>query len=396
MFSAVFTAILKGRSRSSRRRPAKLPPGFRPQLVRLEDRALPSTFTVLNRNDSGPGSLRAALAPGDDTITFARGLHGTITLTGGELLITSNVTISGPGANKLAVSGNDAGRVFEIASGLNVTISGLTVTHEYAPDQGGGILNDGSNLTLTGDDLTQNVAFESGTSGGRGGGLRSLDGSLTITDCQITDNQALGGAGASAFGDAFGGGLYIAAGSATISNSTISGNLAIGADGATGEFVGEGSGGAIFELGTLTISGSAFDHNQAVGGNGDNSGAGAVGPFIDYGFGGASDATSSTVHITDSSFSHNQAVGGNDGTGTGTDIIGVGGAEGGAIYNEVGGVVILSGSTLDHNQAVGGNGNTGTAWPAVLVGEGLGGGIVSRLRRGPRRGQTRSPSATAS
>jgi hypothetical protein len=47
----------------------------------LEDRTLPSTFTVLNLNDSGPGSLRAAIASGDDTIAFANGLHGTITLT---------------------------------------------------------------------------------------------------------------------------------------------------------------------------------------------------------------------------------------------------------------------------------------------------------------------------
>jgi hypothetical protein len=32
---------------------------FVPRLLVLEDRTLPSTFTVLNRRDDGPGSLRA-------------------------------------------------------------------------------------------------------------------------------------------------------------------------------------------------------------------------------------------------------------------------------------------------------------------------------------------------
>jgi hypothetical protein len=51
------------------------------RLEALEDRAVPSTFTVLNLADSGPGSLRAAItvansSPGADTINFAPGLHG--------------------------------------------------------------------------------------------------------------------------------------------------------------------------------------------------------------------------------------------------------------------------------------------------------------------------------
>src|SRR5262245_46241909 len=37
------------------------PRRFRPRLEVLEDRALPSTFTVLNLADSGAGSLRAAI-----------------------------------------------------------------------------------------------------------------------------------------------------------------------------------------------------------------------------------------------------------------------------------------------------------------------------------------------
>src|SRR4051812_6577269 len=72
------------------------------RLEPLEDRTVLSTFTVLNLNDSGSGSLRQAVLdananPGS-TIDFAPKLHGTITLTSGELSIASGVTIDGPGA----------------------------------------------------------------------------------------------------------------------------------------------------------------------------------------------------------------------------------------------------------------------------------------------------------
>jgi hypothetical protein len=236
----------------------------------LEDRTLPSTFTVLNLNDGGPGSLRTEVAAanatlGTNTIAFAHGLHGTITLTSGELLISNSVTINGPGANTLSVSGDHASRIFEIAAGLNVTIDGLTITAGFVPDQGAGILNDGSNLTLSGDNLTQNVAFGSGNgpnSGGRGGALYSASGTLTITGCQISANQALGGTSVGGLG--IGGGIYILAGSATVSNSTISGNLAHGACNNT---IGVGQAGGIeLASGTLVVSGSTITGNQAVGG----------------------------------------------------------------------------------------------------------------------------------
>src|SRR5215469_7196140 len=60
-----------------------------------------STITVTNTNDSGPGSLRQALADANngDTINFA--VTGTIGLTSGELLVTRSITISGPGAENL-------------------------------------------------------------------------------------------------------------------------------------------------------------------------------------------------------------------------------------------------------------------------------------------------------
>ena len=58
-----------------------------------------ATITVTNTNDSGPGSLRHALANANnlDTINFA--VTGTIAPTSGGLQVTKNVAISGPGSN---------------------------------------------------------------------------------------------------------------------------------------------------------------------------------------------------------------------------------------------------------------------------------------------------------
>ena len=67
----------------------------------LEDRTLLSVLTVNNTNDdTNFGSLRWAIATASngDTIMFDPGLQGqTITLTRGQLLITTSLTIQGPG-----------------------------------------------------------------------------------------------------------------------------------------------------------------------------------------------------------------------------------------------------------------------------------------------------------
>src|SRR5262249_18732043 len=85
-------------------------------------------------------SLRAAIELANtmstpQTITFAPGVKGTITLTLGELQITNSMTIDGPGAKLLSISGNNTSRVFEIdnpTSGVSdVTISGLSIINGY-------------------------------------------------------------------------------------------------------------------------------------------------------------------------------------------------------------------------------------------------------------------------
>jgi hypothetical protein len=60
-------------------------------------------FTVRNLLDSGPGSLRQAILdananPGADRIHFTGQARGTIALTSGQLDITDDLQIRGPGA----------------------------------------------------------------------------------------------------------------------------------------------------------------------------------------------------------------------------------------------------------------------------------------------------------
>src|SRR5262245_29225008 len=119
-------------------------------------------IVVTNSNDSGPGSLRDALATANDGDTIdATGVTGTILLTSAELQVTHNVAINGPGTGSLAVNGNQTFRVFENFAS-DVTISRLTITNGFAADNngGGGVLNHGG-LTL-GDSIVSNCATPRG------------------------------------------------------------------------------------------------------------------------------------------------------------------------------------------------------------------------------------------
>jgi CSLREA domain-containing protein len=87
-----------------------------------------------------------------DLINFAPSLTGTITLTQGEMLIQQSITIIGPGAKVLSVSGNNVTRIFEITKGFTASISGLTLMSGYVDNagatetirEGGAVLNHGT------------------------------------------------------------------------------------------------------------------------------------------------------------------------------------------------------------------------------------------------------------
>jgi hypothetical protein len=145
---------------------------------------------VTNLDDAGTGSLRQALidTPSGGTVDFQAGLSGTITLTSGALAITKDLTISGPGANVITVSGGHHSQVVTIASSTTVAISGLTIADGtnsgFLNAYGGGIENSGT-LTLTRCTVAGNSI---GGHSANGGGIGNY-GVLTITNCTISDNN---------------------------------------------------------------------------------------------------------------------------------------------------------------------------------------------------------------
>ena len=219
-----------------------------------------ATITVVNTDDNGPGSLRQAVvdAVDGDTINFSSSLNGQrVTLTSGELLVIKSVAISGPGANTLAVDANHASRVFHIASGKTVTISGLTITNGLAPTTpwgwGGGIYNDHATLTLSNCTVSGNSTPTD--SFGNGGGIFN-DGSLgsatlTVSNCTISGNSAVPGTG---------GGITNYGGTLTITNSTLSGNSAQDGGGINNYFNPEFT--------NVTVTNSTLSGNSAAPGYG--------------------------------------------------------------------------------------------------------------------------------
>jgi hypothetical protein len=240
-----------------------------------------TTFTVMNTADSGPGSLRQAILDanatlGADTINFDPSLTGTITLTTGQLpAITDNLTVTGPGAANLTISGNHASRVFLIADGVTVMISDLTISNGSIIGDGGGISNNGGTLTITNSTLSNNSV--TGFGGGIfNDGIADRAAKLTITNSTLSNNFAGLGAGISnEFGTMTitnstlsnnfaqeGGGIWNNGGTMTITNSTLSNNSAFTI------------GGGIFNAGPAMITNSTLSGNSVISVSGVGDGGG--------------------------------------------------------------------------------------------------------------------------
>jgi hypothetical protein len=175
------------------------------------------TYTVNSGGDvssAGVMTLRRAIAMtfDGDAIQFSPSVT-TVTLTEGEMLIAHAITITGPGANLLTIQRNSASpdfRIFRIFTGSppsTVVISGLTIRGGVAR-----ITDNGSGYPIL----------------GNGGGFYVSRGNLTLTNCAILNNAAIGGSGGGIYNV---GGLFGNQGDVKIINCLLSGNSsALGAD----------------------------------------------------------------------------------------------------------------------------------------------------------------------
>ncbi|MBK8464639.1 MAG: CSLREA domain-containing protein [Chloracidobacterium sp.] len=267
--------------------------------------AAAATFTVnttADTQDAAPGngvcgdaggqcSLRAAITEanalaGADTITLPGGTYTTTLVSanenanaGGDLDITSPLTINGAGSATTIVQANAATqtaneRVFHIlAGGTLVTISDVTIQNGVFrfigaspnPQGGGGIRVEGAaaNLTIGNSTITGNLSEN------RGGGITANKSNLTLTNCIFNNNRA----GSSVAGSAGSGGaiaidsednIASAGQTATITNTIINSNRAESSVSNT-----FGGGIAIRAIGAnVTLTGSTVSNNlsTALGG----------------------------------------------------------------------------------------------------------------------------------
>jgi hypothetical protein len=243
-------------------------------------------------------------------VNFQTGLTGMITLTTGELRIGKDLSIVGPGAGNMVISGNHTSRVFAVAANVHVAVAGLTMVAGQTNSPGGGISNAGT-LLISDSVVSGNSTIASPYA--YGGGIAN-SGDLTLSDSTVVGNSAIGGT------TGVGGGIYNY-GALAILNSAVIGN------GAGPANYGYGLGGGVYNAGALTITSSTI--------NGNSSGSAAGGVYDAYG----------TVIVRDSSISGNTT-----------------GGQGGGLYN-YSGIVAIVGSVVAANTAYsegGGIANGGT------------------------------------
>ncbi|MBS1794954.1 MAG: carboxypeptidase regulatory-like domain-containing protein [Acidobacteria bacterium] len=292
--------------------------------------AAAATLTVTKLADTNDGvcdadcSLREAIAAAnssaaDDTIVFDAAVFAgsqKITLASalGQLSVagaSGTLAINGPGATRLAISGGNLVRVFNVAAGANLSLDRLTVTEGKVTGSGngGGILNSGTltvtrstvsanssdflgggisnsgaaaRLTVAGSTISGNTASGLGVNGG---GIYNSAGTLLVTNSTISNNTA-----AAAGSNAAGGGLYIN-GPGTVTNSAIFGNTVIGGDS------GNGQGGGVFIVG-----GTSNLANTTISGNFASS-------TVFYGLGGGISVPAGTLNITNCTVTGNSTAG---------------------------------------------------------------------------------------
>jgi hypothetical protein len=359
--------------------------------------ALP--IIVFNFNDSGPGSLRQAIADSGiySSIVFSNGLFANspgvvqlatisdTTFGPSAIVISNKVSIGGPGGtNGLVVArsnGAPAMRLFYVAPGGSLTLSNVTLTNGISQGGEGG------------------SGFQRGGSGGGGGGMGGAIfnyGTVALINTTLVGNQALGGAGGGTNdgggGDGSGGGgggMGWDGGSGGELSTGGNGGGPTGGTGGTG--TGGGSPGGLAGGGggggsSLTNGdGSGPGGGGGFGGGGGGGGAyntvgyggGAGGSAGDGGFGGGAGGPGSGTPggtLGPAGFGGG-ASGTTDNTGNIGSAGGGGAGMGGAVFS-VYGIIGITNCTFSSNQAVGGAG--GSLYGSLgSNGMGLGGAIFS-------------------
>lgn len=275
-------------------------------------------------------TLRAAIEAanghaGDDGIFFNNPTAGnncdasgncTINLGAALQDLSDNVTITGPGADKLNVTRNSSSsfRIFNVTAPGLVSFSGMTISKGAAPINGNG---GGINKTSAGTVNVSNCTISSNQAlavGGGGGINNDSSGTINLTNSTVSANSA---------GD--GGGIRSNGGTVNVTGSTVSDNTA---DSNSGAFSGSGHGGGILVIaGTVTVTNSALTGNSArdTGGGGNTINGGGI--YVAAG----------TANLINSTLSGNSA-----------DM------DGGGIYNKS--ALNVSNSTLTGNSATFGGG----------------------------------------
>lgn len=318
-----------------------------------------ATITVSNTDDSGAGSLRQAIADAvSGDVIDCSGISGTIVLTSGQLTINKSLTINGPGADLLEVSGNKTFRVIQIFAGsYNVIISGLTICNGKATGstaEGGGINNLSTGIvTLDSCNIINNKAEGSSA---RGGGIFNNNnaGKMYLNYCRVeNDTSHSTGAGGTS---SRGGGIYtnssLAVGNVVeINNCLIANNRASSSQSGSTVW---GGGLASNGNGKFTIVNSTISGNSSA-----DDGGGVYGPGITLRFvtisnniagtsGGGSAGSVATV-IKNSLIAGNSAPTGPDCAGTlnsqGYNLIGS--TSGTTITGDLTGNIVDTSAVLD-------------------------------------------------
>jgi len=201
-------------------------------------------------SEATEASVRAALAE-DGAVTFA--CDGTIALSR-SLEITNNTVLDASGRN-IVLDGQGTNRVFYVAPGANLALTNLIVWRGRAT-AGGGLLNDGGEVTLANCTFAGNSAVGLAGADGIGNsvtagtdseaGAIQNKGTLEALNCFFLTNSVEGGPGGNCIGDAG-------------PNSSPSG---VGGNG------GSARGGAIATSGRLTLLNCLFEQNYSQGGKG--------------------------------------------------------------------------------------------------------------------------------